>query len=170
GHSPQRRRPRRPQPVKRINDAPHRAKQSDKRRDRGRNREPRKIPLETRNLFRCSNLHPALDGHQIPQRAERPGLPLIFLISAFEYADQRAGLELLRHRGAGRTAPTIRPLSPRARRNRLHLVRMMAHEIRLNASSANNTSLATAPVLEIMSTISPPTNAASKGKQCIAFF
>jgi hypothetical protein len=48
----------------------------------------------------------------------------------------------------------------RARRSKLHLVRMMAQEIRLKASKVIRTNLATGPVLEIRSRISPPTKKA----------
>src|ERR1039457_4213502 len=154
--------------MKRIDDAPHRAAQPHERRHRRRNRQPWHIPFKPRDFFRCPNLHPALDRHQIPNRARGHGLPLVLLIPAFEHADQRARPELLRP-GAARAPPPPPPRRPPPRRSKLHLVRMMDQEIRLNASSTSKTSLATAPVLEIMSTISPPTNTTSKGKNCIAF-
>src|ERR1700728_282822 len=45
----------------------------------------------------------------------------------------------------------------RARRSRLHLVRMIAQEMRLKASKVTRTNLATGPVVESRSRISPPT-------------
>ncbi len=46
---------------------------------------------------------------------------------------------------------------------------MMAQEITLKASRIRRTALATAPVFETMSRISPPTKIASNGKICIRF-
>src|ERR1700679_750351 len=45
----------------------------------------------------------------------------------------------------------------RARRSRLHLVRMIAQEMRLKASKVTRTNLATGPVVVSRSRISPPT-------------
>src|ERR1700692_4453095 len=70
-------------------------------------------------------------------------------------------------RWALRKARRKRPLWRRARRSKLPLVRIMAQEIRLKASRVNRTNLATAPVLEIRSRISPPTKKAEYERNCI---
>jgi hypothetical protein len=46
-------------------------------------------------------------------------------------------------------------------------VRMIAQEIRLKASKVSKTNLATAPVLETISRISPPIKSAGYGSSCI---
>src|SRR5712672_1884637 len=72
------------------------------------------------------------------------------------------------NRWALRKARRKRPLCRRARRSRLHLVRIIAQEIKLKASRVTRTNFATAPVLETSSRISPPTKSANNGESCIS--
>jgi hypothetical protein len=60
-------------------------------------------------------------------------------------------------------------VADRARRNTLHLERMIAQETRLKIRRMSKTILATGPVWPTSSIISPPTAAASKGYRFIVF-
>src|ERR1017187_6494502 len=82
--------------VEGVNDSPDRAEQADERRDGGGDGEPGDVALEARDFFRGSDLHAALHSGQAAERGAGCGkLALIFLESAFEDADQRAGTELI---------------------------------------------------------------------------
>src|SRR5579864_1176116 len=66
------------------------------------------------------------------------------------------------NRCALRKARTKRPLCTRARRNKLHLERMMAQERTLKARRRSRTVLATKPVWLTRSITSPPTTEADQ--------
>src|SRR3954466_5298403 len=81
--------------MKRIDDSPDGAEQSNERRDCARNSKPWNIALKTRHLFRRSNLHGPLYRQRIPQRAGRSHLALKFPVSRLKYANQWARTKLL---------------------------------------------------------------------------
>src|SRR5512146_3404267 len=57
------------QSLKGVNNAPHRAEQPDKRRDRAGGGQPGEAALQTRHLFRSRNLSRALNGGDVARRA-----------------------------------------------------------------------------------------------------
>src|SRR6478609_11017087 len=77
-----------PQTFKRVDDAPDRAEQTDKRRDRGDRRQPAHVHLEFGDFLTDSKLQTALDGQFTHERAALLDLALDLAIPKVEYGDQ----------------------------------------------------------------------------------
>src|SRR3984893_6952644 len=86
----------RAQAVEGVNNAPHRAKQTDEGSYGRGDREPGHVPFQARDLFRCANLHAA--PHPVDAELTRVAcnLSLVFLVTALENSHQRTGAKLIR--------------------------------------------------------------------------
>src|SRR5579859_6859036 len=77
-----------------ADDAEDRSKQSDKRTDRRRCREPAHVAFQFGQFFAGAELQSALDGDGVVDGAARLDLAGYFLVPEVEQHDQRSGAEL----------------------------------------------------------------------------
>ena len=89
----------RAQSVEGVDDSPDGSEQSDKRRDRAGNRQPRHVAFEAGDLLRRCDLHGALNGHQVVDAPRRSHLAFELPDCAVKHRHQRAGPELFGNRG-----------------------------------------------------------------------
>ena len=82
-----------------VDDSPDGSEQSDKRRNRARNRQPRDIAFEAGDLLGRRDLHGALNGDEVVDAAGHSHLAPELRDCAFKHSDQRAGTELFGNRG-----------------------------------------------------------------------
>src|SRR5208282_225909 len=95
----QSRRTGRAQSMECVDNSPDGSEQSDKGRDRTRNRQPREIAFEAGNLLGRGDLHGALNGHQVVDATRGSHLALELLDCAVKHSNQRARAEVRGNRG-----------------------------------------------------------------------